>query len=179
METFLKDIRYGLRTLWQRTCFTVIAIMTLGLGIGATTAIFSVVNAVLLRALPYPAAERLMRIGQQYPSGLAAAGEPKFLFWREQSESFETMAAYEGFGAGGNLAGGSEAEYVDGLRVSSEFFRVLRVYPALGRAFTKGDDPPATEPGAILSDGFGRRRFGAHAGLLGRTILLHRHTRTG
>src|SRR2546421_12410392 len=100
METFLKDIRYGLRTLWQRPGFTVIAIMTLGLGIGATTAIFSVVNAVLLRPLPYPAAERLMRIGQQYPSGLAAAGEPKFLFWREQSESFETMAAMKASGQG-------------------------------------------------------------------------------
>src|SRR6266480_2608658 len=178
METFLKDIRYGLRTLWQRPGFTVIAVMTLGLGIGATTAIFSVVNAVLLRPLPYPAAERLMRIGQQYPSGLAAAGEPKFLFWREQSESFETMAAYEGFGAGGNLAGGSEAEYVDGLRVSSEFFRVLRVYPALGRAFTKEDDTPGGEPVAILSDGLWRRSFGADAGLLGRTILLNGQTVT-
>ena len=178
METFLKDIRYGLRTLWQRPGFTVIAIMTLGLGIGATTAIFSVVNAVLLRPLPYPAAERLMRIGQQYPSGLAAAGEPKFLFWREQSESFETMAAYEGFGAGGNLAGGSEAEYVDGLRVSSEFFRVLKVYPALGRAFTKEDDTPGSEPVAILSDGLWRRSFGADAGLLGRTILLNGQTVT-
>src|SRR3989449_3013969 len=178
METFLKDIRYGLRTLWQRPGFTLIAVVTLGLGIGATTAIFSVVNAVLLRPLPYPAAERLMRIGQQYPSGLAAAGEPKFLFWREQSESFETMAAYEGFGAGGNLAGGSEAEYVEGLRVSSEFFRVLRVYPALGRAFTKEDDIPGSEPVAILSDGLWRRSFGADAGLLGRTILLNGQTVT-
>ena len=118
METLLKDIRYGLRTLWQRPGFTAIAVMTLGLGIGATTAIFSVVNAVLLRPLPYPAAERLMRIGQQYPSGLAAAGEPKFLFWREQSQSFEAMAIYSGFGGGGNLADGNEAEYVEGLRRS-------------------------------------------------------------
>src|SRR5216117_4008963 len=99
-------------------------------------------------------------------------------FWREQSESFETMAAYEGFGAGGNLGGGSEAEYVDGLRVSSEFFRVLKVYPALGRAFTKEDDTPGSEPVAILSDGLWRRSFGADAGLLGRTILLNGQTVT-
>src|SRR5947207_15944870 len=94
-----------------------------------------------------------MRIGQQYPSGLAGTGEPKFLFWREQSESFETMAAYEGFGAGGNLAGGSEAERVDGLRVSSEFFRVLRVYPAMGRALTKEDDRPGSAPVTSLGAG--------------------------
>ncbi|HXM34332.1 MAG TPA: ABC transporter permease, partial [Pyrinomonadaceae bacterium] len=178
METLLKDIRYGLRSLWQRPSFTAIAVITLGLGIGATTAIFSVVNAVLLRPLPYPRAERLMRLGQQFPSGLAAAGEPKFLFWREQSQSFEVMAAYEGFGAGGNLAGGSESEYVDGLRVSSEFFGVLRVNPALGRAFTKEDDTPGGEPVAILSDGLWRRSFGADVGLIGRTILLNGQTVT-
>src|SRR5882762_9895570 len=135
MEVLLQDIRYGIRSLLQRPSFTVIAVITLALGIGATTAIFSVVNAVLLRPLPYPQSERLMLIGQSFSGNLAAAGEPKFLFWREQSQSFEAMTAYDGFIAGGNLAVGSEAEYVGGLRVSEEFFRVLRLNPALGRAF--------------------------------------------
>jgi putative ABC transport system permease protein len=178
METLFKDIRFGIRSLLKRPGFTGIAVITLALGIGATTAIFSVVNAVLLRPLPYPQAERLLQIGQLYPGGLAAAGEPKFLFWRDQSQSFEAMAAYEGFGAGGNLAGGSEAEYVDGLRVSGEFFRVLRVNPALGRAFTKEDDEPGGERVAILSDGLWRRNFGADPGLIGRTILLNGQTVT-
>ena len=178
MDDFLRDIRYGMRSLLTHPSFTAIAVITLALGIGATTAIFSVVNAVLLRPFPYPGAERLMRIGQQFPSGLAAAGEPKFLFWRDQSQSFEAMAAYEGFGAGGNLAGGNEAEYVEGLRVSGEFFRVLGVNPALGRAFSSADDAPGGEPVAILSDELWRRSFGSDSGLIGRTILLNGQTVT-
>src|SRR5512143_68223 len=130
----IQDLRYGLRMMAKKPGFTLIAVLTLALGIGATTAICTVVNAVLLRPLPYPDAERLLSIGQRYKSGLAGAGEPKFLFWREQSQSFEAMAAYSSYaGASGNLSGGSEPEYVRGLRVSEDFFRVLGVYPALGR----------------------------------------------
>jgi predicted permease len=159
--------------LLQRPGFTAVAVLTLALGIGANTAIFSVVNAVLLRPLPFPESERLMHIGQQFDD-LAAAGEPKFLFWRDHSQSFEAMAAYDGFsGAGGNLAGGSEAEYVDGLRVSEEFFRVYRMNPALGRAFTKEEDTPGGPGVAILSDGLWRRNFGGDPGIVGRSILLN------
>jgi putative ABC transport system permease protein len=174
MHTLIQDLRYGVRMLVNRPSFSLLAILTLTLGIGATTAIFSVVNAVLLRPLPYPEAERLVYVGQQYRSGLAGSGEPKFLFWREHQQSFEALACYSNFGgAGGNLAGGNEAEYVHGARVSEELFRVLGVYPALGRAFTKEEDTPGSARVAILSDGLWRRRFGANPALLGQTVLLN------
>ncbi|MGH9938492.1 MAG: ABC transporter permease, partial [Blastocatellia bacterium] len=133
MNSLIRDLRYGARMLVQKPGFSLAAVVTLALGIGATTAIFTVVNAVLLRPLPYPEAGRLVYVGQTFRGDLAGVGEPKFLFWREQSQSFEALACYSNFGgARGNLAGGNEAEYVSGLRVSEEFFRALGVYPALG-----------------------------------------------
>ncbi|HYP26359.1 MAG TPA: ABC transporter permease [Blastocatellia bacterium] len=169
-----QDLRYGARMLVKSRGFTFIAVITLALGIGATTAIFSVVNAVLLRPLPYPDADRLLYVGQQFRGGLAAAGEPKFLFWREQCQSFEALAAYSGFGgADGNLAGGNEAEFVRGLRVSEDFFRVLGVYPALGRTFTKEEDSPGGARVAIISDELWRRRFGSDPTMLDGTVLLN------
>ena len=174
MGTFWQDLRYGARILAAKPGFTLIAVVTVALGIGATTAIFSVVNAVLLRPLPYPDAYRLLYIGQQYRIGLAGSGEPKFLFWREQSKSFEALAAYSRFGgAGGNLWGGSEPEFVRGLRVSEDFFRVLGVYPASGRAFTKAEDTPGGARVAIISDGSWRRRFGGNTTLIGQSVLLN------
>src|SRR5688500_18089716 len=131
LESLWRDCRYGARSLRRSPGFTAVAVLTLALGIGATTAMFSVMNAVLLRPLPYPDAGRLVYVGQQYRGGLAGSGEAKFLFWREQSRSFEALACYSGYGgAGGNLAGGNEAEHVRGLRVSEDFFRALGVYPA-------------------------------------------------
>jgi putative ABC transport system permease protein len=174
LESCWRDCRYGARSLRKSPGFTLVAVLTLALGIGATTAIFSVMNAVLLRPLPYPDADRLVYVGQQYRGGLGASGEPKFLFWREQSRSFEALACYSGFGgAGGNLAGGSEAEYVRGLRVSEDFFRALGVYPALGRAFTREEDTTGGGRVVILSDGLWRRSFGGDAGLIGKTVTLN------
>jgi predicted permease len=174
MEKLIQDIRYGFRTLMKRPGFTVIAVITLALGIGANTAIFSVVNAVLLRPLPYPEAQKLMWIGQVYDGNQQAAGEPKFLFWREHSQVFEAMAATSGYGgAGGNLAGGNQAEYVEGVRVSQDFFRVLGVEPALGRAFTEAEDAPGGERVAILSDALWHRSFGADKSVIGRSVTLN------
>jgi predicted permease len=174
MGNFLQNIRYGARILLKKPGFTLIAVMTLALGIGATTAIFSVVNAVLLRPLPYPEAERLMWIGQVYNGIQQAAGEPKFLFWREHSQLFESMTATSGFGgASGNLAGGNEAEYVEGMRISQDFFRVFGVEPALGRAFTEAEDAPNGERVAILSDALWHRSFGADKNIIGRTVTLN------
>jgi putative ABC transport system permease protein len=174
VEDLWQDLRYGARALRKSPGFTLVAVLTLALGIGATTAIFSVVNAVLLRPLPYPDGDRLVYVGQLYRSGLAGSGEPKFLFWREQARSFEALACYSGFGgAGGNLAGGTEAEYVSGMRVSEDFFRALGVHPALGRAFTQEEDQPGGPGVAILSDGLWRRSFGGDTGLIGKTVTLN------
>jgi putative ABC transport system permease protein len=174
LETLWRDCHYGARSLRKSPGFTLVAVLTLALGVGATTAIFGVVNAVLLRPLPYPEAERLVYVGQQYRGGLAGSGEPKFLFWREQSSSFEAMACYSGYGgAGGNLAGGRESEYVSGVRVSEDFFRVLGVYPALGRAFTHEEDTPGGPRVVILSDGLWKRSFGGDKGLIGKTVTLN------
>lgn len=174
MQTLQQDLRYGARMLVKKPGNTLMAVITLALGIGATTAIFSVVNAVLLRPLPYPDADKLVYVGQQFPSALVASGEPKFLFWREHSKSFEALACYSNYGgAGGNLSGGNEAEFVPGLRVSEDFFRVLGVYPAIGRAFTSEEDTPGSARVAILSDGLWRRRFGGDAALVGQSVLLN------
>ncbi|HEU4387243.1 MAG TPA: ABC transporter permease, partial [Blastocatellia bacterium] len=173
MNTLWRDLRYGARMLLNKPSFAIVAVVTLALGIGATTAIFSAVNAVLLRPLPYPNASRLVYVGQRY-SSLAGSGEPKFLFWRERAQSFEDLAATSNFGgAGGNLAGGDEPEYVTGLRVSEGIFRVLGVYPALGRPFAKEDDTPGSDRVAILSDGLWRRRFHANPDILGQTVSLN------
>ena len=154
--------------------FTVIAVLTLALGIGATTAIFSVVNAVLLRPLAWAESDRLVWVGQQYSGDLEAAGEPKFLYWREHAQSFEALMAAANFGgANGNLTGGREPEYVNGLRVSADFFKVLRVQPAFGRAFTAADDQPGGERVAIISDELWRRSFNADPAVIGRTLSFN------
>jgi predicted permease len=172
--TLWRDLRYGARMLSRKPGYTLVAVLTLALGIGATTAIFSVANAVLLRPLPYPNADRLVFVGQQYRSDIQGSGEPKFLFWREQSRSFESLACYSTYGgASGNLAGGTEAEHVRGLRVSEDFFRTLGVYPAAGRTFTHEEDTPGGGRVAILSDGLWRRRFGGDKELIGKTVTLN------
>src|SRR5215471_11148496 len=174
MQTLWQDLRYGARMLLKKPGFTLTAVITLALGVGATTAIFTVVNAVLLRPLPYPEADRLVYVSQTYHGELGGSGEPKFLFWREQSRSFDALACYSEYdGAQGNLAGGDEAEYVRGLRVSEDFFRALGVYPALGRAFTSAEDTPGGERVAILSHGLWQRRFGGKTEILGRTVSFN------
>jgi predicted permease len=173
MYTIWRDLRYAARLLLSKPGFTLVAVLTLALGVGATTAIFSVVNAVLLRPLPYPEADRLVYVGQQYRGELNGSGEPKFLFWRGQSRSFEALACYSQYGgAGSNLAGGREAEHVRGVRVSEDFFRVLGVYPMLGRAFTHEEDTPGGAGVVILSDGLWQRGFGGDRGILGKTVTL-------
>jgi putative ABC transport system permease protein len=174
MNTLIQDLRYGLRMLVKQPSFTAIAILSLALGIGANTAIFSVVNAVLLRPLPYPQPEQLMQVSQTLPGiDNDAASEPKFLFWREHNQSFEAMAIEQPLGSGVNLAGGSEAEYVSGVKVSKDFFDVLGVQPVRGRAFSAEEDQPGGERVVILSDGLWRRRFGADASLIGKTVAIN------
>lgn len=180
MQTLWQDLRFGARMMLKKSGFTLVAIITLALGIGATTAIFTIVNSVLLRPLPYPDAERLVYVGQQYPQGgVQGSGEPKFLFWLEHNQSFESLACISGYGgARGNLSGGGEAEYVSGLRVSEGFFRTLGILPARGRAFTQEEDKPGGERVIILTHGLWQRRFGGDESLIGKTITFNENPYT-
>ena len=174
MNTFMQDIRYAIRVMLKSRGFTVAAVMALALGIGANTAIFSVVNAVLLRPLPYPYPERIMTVWQN----LETRGGPEreytspadFKDWKEQNQTFEHMAALTGWGP--TLTGQSEPEQLRGAAVSYDMFSVLGVEPALGRSFTEEEDRPGAERVVILSNGLWRRRFGADPSLVGSTISL-------
>ncbi len=176
METLLKDLRYGLRTLSKRPGFVAMAVSALALGIGANTAIFSVVNAVLLRPLPYVDPQRLVvvesgnkRAGAQQFGGVAPAD---FWDWQEQSQAFEHLAAFSGGGPGGgfSLTGVENPELIPGARVSASFFPALKAAPMLGRAFSR-EDERLKEPGTIvLSHDLWQRRFGGDTSVIGRTL---------
>jgi predicted permease len=161
--------------LLKKPGFTLIAFFTLALGIGANTAIFTVVNAVLLRSLPYPGSEKLMEVGRAFPGSDNASdlSEPKFVFLRDNNQSFEAVTATQEMGSNTYLFEESQTEYIRGFIVSADFFRVLGVLPARGRAFTKEEDSPAGERVVILSDGLWRRRFGSETGVIGKTIPLN------
>jgi len=123
MGTLIQDSRYGLRMLRKSPGFTAVAVLTLALCIGATTAIFSVVNGVLIRPVPYPEADRLVEVMRGQKSGNDETVEAsKFLFWRQQSRVFEAMAAFDIFGTGFNLASGSQPEHTTGIRFLFVFY---------------------------------------------------------
>src|SRR5262245_19469039 len=174
MQTIWQDLRYGARMLMKKPGFTLIAVITLALGIGANTAIFTVVNAVLLRPLSYSEPERIMRLAPEWPNAsFRNASEPKFVFWREHSQAFDGVAATIGIGSGVNLSGGGEPEFVRGVSVSADFFRVLGVNPAIGRGFTKEEDSPNGARVIILSYGLWQRRFGADPAVAGKSVSIN------
>ena len=144
--------------------------LTLALGVGANTAIFSVVRGVLLRALPYPEPERLVAVQSVIRGSPTAVSPPDFLDWRAQAKSFSGLAAY--FLSTTNLTGTGEPERLTQARVSANFFDILGVRPARGRGFLTGEDAATAPRVAILSDGLWRRRFGADPSIVGRTIRL-------
>ena len=174
MNTLWQDLRYGSRMLLKKPGFTLIAVVTLALGIGATTAVFTVVNAVLLRPLPYAEPDRIMALSPDLgSSSFGGTSESKFVFWRENSDSFDGVAATAGIGSGVNLSGGDEPDFVTGVRVSADFFRVLGIHPAAGRGFTPEEDSPGGERVVILTDGLWRRHFGGDPALLGKTVAIN------
>ncbi|MCI0390043.1 MAG: ABC transporter permease [Acidobacteria bacterium] len=174
MHTLLQDFRYGLRVLLKQPSFTLVAVITLALGIGANTAIFTVVNAVLLRPLPYQEPERIMALWPDRPgSSFQGVSPAKFVYWRAQSKFFEGIAATQGVGSGINLSGGNEPEFVSGVRVSADFFRVLGVNPAIGRGFTPEEDAPGGERVVMLSNALWQRRFNADPEIAGKTVSLN------
>jgi putative ABC transport system permease protein len=172
MSTIVHDLRYAFRTLHRAPGFTLVAAVTLALGIGANTAIFSVFYGVLLRPLPYPEPDRLVQLAQHTGDyrGEMNVTYPEFRFLEERSESFSAVAATTPVGF--NIATGSEAMRVAGLRVSRGYFDVLGVQPALGRGFTAEEDLPAGAGAVILSHGLWQRRFGGDAAILGRVVSV-------
>jgi putative ABC transport system permease protein len=172
METWRQDIRYGARMLARSPGFTAVAVLTLALGIGANTAIFSVINAVLLRALPYEQADRLVFLtewSEQVPEMSFSVANLEDV--RDRSTVFESLVGYNGTNF--ILTGqGAEAERLSGRQVTSGVFATLRKAPLLGRAFTADDDKPGAEPVAILGEGYWERRFGRDPSVVGRRLVL-------
>jgi predicted permease len=173
MGTIIQDLRYALRTLSSNPAFAMIALLVLALGIGASTAIFSVVNAVLIQPLAYPDSDRLAQVGRQLPLGFSSALSPaQFLFYRDHNESFTGMATYDGRGGGMNLTGGETPERLPSRRVSTGFFDVLQVQPHLGRGFLPEDGAQGAEKVAVITHGLWQRRFGGDPEIIGRPIRL-------
>jgi putative ABC transport system permease protein len=173
MDTLIQDLRYGIRTLLKNRSFTAVAVLALALGIGANTAIFSVVNAVLLRPLPYDDPERLVLIETNNPQQKikqAPTSLPDFLDWRDQNSVFERVSAFSRWSS--VLTGGDEPERLSTGFVSVNFFSTLGVNPIAGRAFSDGEELPGTEPVVVVSSGLWKRRFGSDPGLVGQTITL-------
>jgi len=167
-----RDVRYAARLLWRAPGFAAIALVTLALGIGANTAIFSVLNAVLLRPLPYADPDRLVTVGERGPTGSAGnLGYLTFLDWRDRSHTFDDMALIRSWSP--TLMANGEPERVSGMRVSWNFFRMLGVKPSIGRDFTAAEDTPAGWQSVILSDSLWRRRFGADPAAIGRVITMN------
>ena len=172
MESFWQDLRYGIRVLTRKPGFTAIAVLTLALGIGANTAIFSVVNAVLLRPLNYERPGELYLLWTTNPGWLdhESASLPDFLDWRSQNQSFEDLIAISRRSV--NFTGDGEPERLIGANVSAGFFTILGAEPLLGRGFLPEEDRPGGGRVVILTHRFWQRRFGTDPDVLGRAIAL-------
>jgi putative ABC transport system permease protein len=177
LETIWQDLRYGARMLLKRPSFTLIAVATLSLGISANTAIFSVVNGVLLRALPYYEPERLVMVWADRPILQAQVGLPDFpvtpadfIDWRNQNQVFEQMAAMVAFRS--NLTGGGEPESVVALRATASLFPLLGARLAMGRAFLPEEDRAGADRVVVLSHGLWQQHYGADPKLIGQKIIL-------
>ncbi len=172
MDSFLKDLRYGARMLLKNPGITFIVILALALGIGANTAIFSVVNAVLLRPLPFPEPDRLVFLNETSKTmDEISVSYPNFTDWRNQNKVFEKIGVYNR--SSYNLTGAGEAERITTGQVSADLFSALRVSPALGRVFTNDEDKPGGEPVVLLSYGLWQRRFGGQTSILNQPITLN------
>jgi predicted permease len=173
MQTLWQDLRYGARMMWKHPGFTAVAVLTLALGIGANTAIFSMINSVLIKALPYPQAEQLVRVWDTLPNGgRAGVTAGSFKDWRAHSAKLAHVALFKGLTL--NLTGGGTPENVVGLQVTTEFLSALGVTPMLGRGFLAGEDAQGGNNRVlILAHQFWQRRYGGDAGVVGQTVSLN------
>jgi len=166
-----QDLRYGARVLAKSPGFSLIAILTLALGIGANTAIFSVVNGVLLNPLPFHDPNQLVSMFQEIPNFKnGSISYPNFVDWRKMNTTFAAMAAYRGVGF--NLAGGGEPERLHGEMISAGFFEILGVNPLLGRTFTADEDRLGANPVVMISEALWRRKFGSRPDMIGQRLIL-------
>src|SRR5499427_2387848 len=173
MQTLLQDLRYGARMLWKNPGFTLIAVITLALGIGANTAIFSVIDALMLRPLPFKEPDKLFQVWESNVKlGYKEmdASYPNFADWRDQNQVFEQIAIYSS--GTYNLAGAAEPERAEGAIVSPAFFLLLGVKPTLGRVLAPEEDHPNKVFSVVISERLWRRRFNSDPQIIGRTISL-------
>jgi predicted permease len=171
LENLVQDVRYGVRMLVKNPGFTSVAVITLALGVGANTAIFSVVNGVLLSPLPFPNAKRIVSIFQDKPNfPKGSISYPNFLDWQHDNRTFELMAAYRW--ADGTIRGVGEPEDVKAQRVSATFFPILGVQPILGRNLSADEDRRGANPTVMISEGLWKRKFGSDPNVIGKRLIV-------
>ena len=175
MSGLAQDLRHSLRVLRQRPSFTVAAVSALALGIGANTAIFSVLNGLLLEPLPFKTASRLVCVFRGFRGGSfgPTASIPKFVVWKDHNQVFSAITAYDFSGPGLNLGGIDTPEQIKGIHASAGFFEVFGVNPILGRTFTEAEDQPGRPLLAVISYGLWRRHWGGEPQIVGRPIMLN------
>jgi predicted permease len=177
MTDLAQDVRYALRQLRRSPGFTAVTVLTLALGIGANTAIFSVVNGVLLNPLPFPNASRIVSMFEATPNFFKGSiSYPNFLDWQRDNRSFEAMAAYRW--TDGSITGVDQPENVPARRVSATFFPILGVNPILGRNFTPEEDRRGVSPTALISEGLWKRKFGSDRNVIGQRLTVAGQPRT-
>src|SRR2546421_4822143 len=173
VESIWRDIRFAVRALLKVPGFTVVAILVMAVGIGANTAVFSVINTVLLKPLTYPDPQSLVHLMNTGDQGsFPGANVPKFNIWRQQTGIFQQVAAYDSGGAGLNLSGNDQPEEVQGVHVTADYFSVLGAPVIAGRTFTAAEDSPHGGNVVVLSYGLWKRRFGGDRNIMGSTIQL-------
>src|SRR5689334_6364998 len=171
------DFKFAIRTLLRRPGFVLVAVVTMALGIGANTAVFSIVDNVLLKPLPYPTPDRLVVLSETskaVPETLVSY--PDYLDWKTESTSFDSLAAR--MPAGFVFTGDGEPERIIGRWVTASFFQTLGVQPQVGRAFTELEDTPSAEPVVVLGYGLWQRRYGGDPAVIGRSIQINAETWT-
>jgi putative ABC transport system permease protein len=172
MRNFIQDLRYGIRMMAKRPGFTLIAALTLALGIGANTAIFSAVNAVLLTPLPFPESHQLVDLSETFkPNGFGSVSVPNFEDWKNQNTVFAGISPYSFTSF--NLEGRDTPQRIPGINVGANYFDVLGVKPTLGRAFLPGEDVAGNERVVVISDDLWRSNFAANPGIVNQTIPLN------
>jgi putative ABC transport system permease protein len=179
MDSLLRNLKFSIRSLMKRPTLTIIAVVTLAIGIGANTAIFSVVNALLVSPLPFPELDRVVAVWENQQSRGVVRNEAamaNFLDWRAQNSTFEHLGVYRWWNA--NLTGGETPERIQGALVTANFLDVLGVKPVVGRGFAAGEDQTGNDGVIILTNELWRRRFGGDAAIVNKTIMVNGISRT-